>query len=127
MKIAYIDQTLPLYTQCQYAGSRHYLRAPSEGSSDPYIAVLAGSLSFGKPVKIPYTEGIETLIGMTGFTLAIPQSGPDAFLANESVMAIARGAVKCVIELGGIQNCANTFYKSHPHRNDRFIAPKPEL
>ena len=64
---------------------------------------------------------------MTGVTLAIPQSGPDAFLANESVMAIARGAVTCVIELGGTQNCANTFYKSHSHRNDRFIAPKPEL
>ena len=51
MKIAYIDQTLPLYTQCQYAGSRHYLRAPSTDSSDPYIAVLAGSLNFGKPFK----------------------------------------------------------------------------
>ena len=73
MKIAYIDQTLPLYTQCHYAGSRHYLRAPSMDPSDPYIAVLAGSLSFGKPFKTPYIEGIETLIGMSGVSLAIPQ------------------------------------------------------
>ena len=64
---------------------------------------------------------------MSSVTLAIPQSGPDAFLTNESVMAIARGAVTFVIELGGIQNCANTIFKTHPHRNDRFIALKPEL
>ena len=59
MKIACIDQTLPLYTQCQYVGSRHYLRAPSEDSSDPYIAVLAGSLSFAKLFKTHTLEELK--------------------------------------------------------------------
>ena len=59
--------------------------------------------------------------------LAIPQSDPDAYLAENSILNIARGAVACVIELGGVQNCSNAFYRTHPRRNDRFIAPTPAL
>jgi hypothetical protein len=85
----------------------------------------ADLLVLGKRSKKTYTEGIETLTGMAGVNLAIPQSGPDAYLADESILNIARGAVACVIELGGVQNCSNAFYKTHPRRNDRFIAPTP--
>ncbi len=127
MKNAYVDQPLPPYAHSQYAGSRHYFRGPSKDLSDPYIAVLAGSVNFGRSVKYPYNERVETPTDMTGVYLAIPQSGPDASLADESVMAIIRGAVRCVIELGCIQNCANTFYKTYPRQNDRFIALTPEM
>ena len=127
MKIAFIDQTPSPYTLCQYSGSRHFFRGPAKALSAPYVAILGGSLSFGKEVKKTYTEGIETLTGMAGVNLAIPQSGPDAYLAEKSILNIARGAVACVIELGGVQNCSNAFYKTHPRRNDRFIAPTPAL
>ena len=114
MKIAFIDQTPSPYILCQYSGSQHFFRGPAKALSAPYVAILAGSLSFGKEVKKTYTEGIETLTGMAGVNLAIPQSGPDAYLADESILNIARGAVTCVIELGGVQNCSNAFYKTHP-------------
>ena len=97
MKIAFIDQTPSPYTLCQYSGSRHFFRGPAKALSAPYVAILGGSLSFGKEVKKTYTEGIETLTGMAGVNLAIPQSGPDAYLADESILNIARGAVACVI------------------------------
>lgn len=127
MKIVFIDQTPSPYTLCQYSGSRHFFRGPAKALSAPYVAILGGSLSFGKEVKKTYTEGIETLTGMAGVNLAIPQSGPDAYLAEKSILNIARGAVACVIELGGVQNCSNAFYRTHPRRNDQFIAPTPAL
>ncbi|MFZ9020991.1 MAG: DUF6473 family protein [Paracoccaceae bacterium] len=97
MKIVFIDQTPSPYTLCQYSGSRHFFRGQAKALSAPYVAILGGSLSFGKEVKKTYTEGIETLTGMAGVNLAIPQSGPDAYLADESILNIAWGAVACVI------------------------------
>ena len=91
MKIAFIDQTPSPYNLCQYSGSRHFFRGPVKALSAPYVAILGGSLSFGKEVKKTYTEGIETLNGMAGVNLAIPKSDPDAYLVDERVVNIARG------------------------------------
>ena len=91
MKIVFIDQTPSPYTLCRYAGSRHFFRGPAKTLSAPYVAIFRGSLSFAKEVKKTYTEVIETLTRMAVVNLSILQSGLDAYLADKSILNIARG------------------------------------
>ena len=114
-------------TSCSYGLSKLQFRGPMRPTQDPYIAMLGGSETFAKFVAKPYPDLIETAIGEVCLNLGIQAAGPDAFLRDTAIHSMCHDAAAVVIQVVGAANLTNAFYKVHPRRNDRFIAPTARL
>ena len=115
------------YTLCQYGVSRNIFRGPRKSFCKPYIACLGGSETFGQSVPAPFPILTERLIGQTVVNLGVTHAGPDLYLKDDAVIDIARKAELCVLQVMGVNNMSNPYYKAHPRRNDRFIKALPSL
>ncbi len=58
---------------------------------------------------------------------SVINAGVDFYLNDPSVLMATTEAKVTVIGIMGAQNLSNRFYKVHPRRNDRFIAPSKIL
>lgn len=54
-------------------------------------------------------------------------AGPDLFLQDRAVRAMIHDASAVVLQVMGAANLSNRYYKVHPRRNDRFVAPSDAL
>jgi len=97
---------------------------PTDGS---FIAFLGGSETFAKFITQPYPDLIETAIGEICVNFGCQSAGPDVFLTDSALASLYHDAAAVVIQLVGATNLSNRFYKVHPRRNDRFIAPTDQL
>jgi hypothetical protein len=70
---------------------------------------------------------IETAIGEVCVNLGNQSSGPDVFLNDTAIQSLCHDAAATVIQIPCATNLSNPFYKVHPRRNDRFIAPTERL
>jgi len=59
--------------------------------------------------------------------LGCQSAGPDVFLQDVAVQSLCHDASATVIQIPSAANLSNLFYKVHPRRNDRFIAPTEKL
>ncbi|MCF2871851.1 DUF6473 family protein [Octadecabacter sp. G9-8] len=114
-------------TPCNYGTSRVSFRGPMRPINGRYIAVLGGSETFGKYIAQPFPDLIETAIGEVCVNLGCQSGGPDVFLQDAAIQSLCHDAAATVIQIVGAVNQSNTFYKVHPRRNDRFIAPSEKL
>lgn len=112
---------------CSYGLSRLQFRGPRRPTDGRYLACLGGSETFARDVAQPYPELLEHQLGMTCPNLGQQMAGPELFLRDATVRALVQDAAGLVIQVMGASNLSNRFYKVHPRRNDRFIAPSAAL
>lgn len=111
------------YETCSYGNSRLAFRGPKQSLDDPYIAVLGGSEVFGRFIDRPLTTLMQDDLGVDCINLGCSNAGADAFLHDAGICEVASQALVTVIQITGAQNNSNRYYRVHPRRNDRFVAP----
>ena len=112
---------------CRYGLSRLDFRGPRKPLDKGYVACLGGSDTLARFIRHPYADLLEEELGVTCLNLGLAKTGPDAFLGDGALRAILHDAWAVVVELPSAANLSNRFYKVHPRRNDRFIAPTEAL
>ena len=115
------------YFPCRYGNSKLLFRGPGRDLSRPFCAVLGGTASYGKFVPHPFAALVEAETGVQMVNLGCVNAGPDVYLNEPEVLAIARQAQVTVVQIFGAQNLSNRFYAVHPRRNDRFLRAQPVL
>ncbi|MFN4193713.1 MAG: DUF6473 family protein [Tabrizicola sp.] len=115
------------YFPCRYGMSRALFRGPARDLSQPYVAVLGGSESFGKYVAQPWPALVEAGLGQAVVNLAGQNAGPDFYLSDPATLEVAARARVAVVQVTGAGALSNPFYTVHARRNDRFLAATPAL
>jgi hypothetical protein len=127
MAFAYPGGGAPDYAPCRYGASRLTFRGPARPLGPGYAVALGGAETYGKFLTEPFPARLEGLTGRQVVNLGLPGSGPDAFLSDAEVLAMACRAAAVVLQVPGAGNLSNAFYTVHPRRNDRFLRPTEAL
>ncbi len=109
------------YFACHYGTSRLLFRGPQRPTDGDFIACLGGSETYGKYIPQPFADLVEGMLDMPVVNLGCANAGPDVYLAEEGVTALAARARAVVVQICGAQNLTNRYYAVHPRRNDRFL------
>lgn len=112
---------------CQYGTSKLFCRGPKRDAEGEYLAFLGDSETYGRFVEWPFPALVEQATGQVCLNLGAVNVGLDSYLHDPDLIALARAADAAVVQVMGAQNLTNRFYKVHPRRNDRFLAPTAEL
>lgn len=115
------------YRRCRYGSSKLQFRGPPADVSQPFIAFLGGTETFGRFVPRPFPTLVGQQTGVTTLNLGFPSGGVDVFNEDASVLELARRAELRVVQVFGAQNLSNRLYQVHPRRNDRFVRPSRHL
>lgn len=127
MAYAYPGDGAPDYFPCRYGTSKLLFRGPRRSLDGSYCAVLGSTATYGKFVSRPYPALVEASTGLRMVNLGCINAGPDVFLNDPSVIAIAARAQVSIVQVMGAPNLTNRFYTVHPRRNDRFLTAQPPL
>lgn len=112
---------------CRYGTSRLMCRGPRRTLKEPYVAFLGGSETFGRFVDQPFVAQVEQALERPCINLGSANAGLDAYAQDPELLRIAATARISVVQVMGAQNLSNRYYRVHPRRNDRFLAPSPLL
>lgn len=115
------------YSRCRYGTSKLQFRGPAADTTQPFIACLGGTETFGRFVPRPFPELLQQQTGITTINLGYPSAGLDVFNEDATVLELARRAELRVVQVFGAQNLSNRLYRVHPRRNDRFVRPSRHL
>lgn len=115
------------YEPCRYGASKLLFRGPKKTLSDPYVACVGSSETYGKFVRTPFAETLGHSLGCTSVNLGVHNAGLDAFLQDESAMSVAGRAGAVVVQVMGAAALSTQFYVVHPRRNDRFLQASPMM
>ncbi len=127
MAYAYPGDGAPDYFPCRYGTSKLLFRGPRRSLDRAYCVVLGGTATYGKFVARPYPALVEAATGLRMVNLGCINAGPDVYLNDPSVLAIAAQAQVSIVQIMGAPNLTNRFYTVHPRRNDRFLSAQPIL
>lgn len=115
------------YLPCRYGTSRLVFRGPERDLSQPFVALLGGSATFGKYVARPFADLLEGAIGHPAVNLGGLNAGPDLYLSDPAILEFAAAARVAVVQITGAEALSNPYYTVHGRRNDRFVAAMPAL
>lgn len=115
------------YSPCSYGTSKLLFRGPRADVTQPFVACLGGSETYGKYIPTPFSDHLEEMLDVQVANLGCMNAGPEVFASNAEVMEIAAKAQACVVQITGAANVTNRYYSVHPRRNDRFTGPTPLL
>lgn len=127
MSLEFSERDLPEIEPCVYPGSRLCFRGPGTTPKPPYMACLGGNEVFGKYTARPFPMLLAEGLERECLNLGALNAGIDSFVEDDGVMRIARGADTVIVQVMGAQNLSNRYYRVHPRRNDRFVAPTADL
>lgn len=122
-----IGVEVPEVERCSYAGSRLVFRGPARPLDGRFVAALGGSATFGKGVRRPWPQLLETATNADVVNFGAVGAGPDAFLGDAGVIAACARARTVILQLSGADALGNPYYQVHPRRNDRFLRATPAL
>lgn len=115
------------YFPCRYGASKALFRGPARALTDPFVAMLGGSSTFGKYVARPFPILVEQGLGRPVANLGALNAGPDFYLSDPATLEIAARARVAVVQVNGAEALTNPYYSVHSRRNDRFLAATPAL
>lgn len=115
------------YEICAYDGSRLNFRGPKRDLSAPYVAFLGTTETFGKFIADPFPDLVADHLPAQAVNLGMVNGGIDAYLNDPSILKVAQEADLRVVQVMGALNLSNHYFKVHPRRNDRLIAPMETL
>ncbi len=108
------------YMPYRLGESRIAFRGPRPDLSGNPVVCLGGTETYGKYVAEPFPALVAEATGAPCVNLGVMNAGVDVFLAEPSILELARRARLAVVQLPGAQNMSNRYYTVHPRRNDRF-------
>lgn len=109
------------YYPCRYGDSRMLFRGPKADLTGPYALYFGGTATYGKFVPRPYPALVESRTHLAAVNLGAVNAGPDLYLNDPDLLALADRAAATVIQIPGAPNLTNRYYSVHPRRNDRFV------
>ncbi len=112
---------------CRYGRSQLWFRGPQRALDAPYVACIGGEETFGRFVETPFVAGLETRLNRRCINQGSLFMGAEALCRDAGLTEIANVAELCVLQVPGVAGQTNRFYRVHPRRNDRFVAPKQDL
>jgi hypothetical protein len=59
--------------------------------------------------------------------MGVRNAGPDVYLRDPVLLDMIAQSDHAIVQVMGAANMSNPYYRVHPRRNDRFIAPEPRL
>lgn len=121
MSFERVDASALDYDLCRYGASRLHFRGPKPSLSEPYVAFLGGTETFGRCVRAPFPALLETATGSVCLNLGQSNAGIDAFVSDPEVPHLASGAKMVIVQVMSAIHMSNRFYRVHPRRNDRFL------
>ena len=124
---AWIGAQAPQLEQCRYDGSDLLFRGPRKPLDADFIACLGGSETFGRFIAAPFPDLLEEATGVICVNFGWPNAGVDVLSGDGALLDCAARARLTVIEVPGAVNMSNMYYRVHPRRNDRFLAPSEAL
>lgn len=127
MAYAYVGADALDYFHCRYGGARLLFRGPRRDTGGAYAVALGGTETYGKFIPDPWPTLLETEAGMTVANLGQMNAGIDAYLGDPGVKAVAAAASLRIVQIMGAANLSNRYFTVHPRRNDRLVAPTPDL
>ena len=101
MAYAYPGDGGPDYSPCRYGMSKLVFRGPRRPLEGRYCAVFGGTETYGKFVADPYPTLVEAATGIVMVNLGCVNAGPDVYLNEPAVPAIAAGARVAVLQVPG--------------------------
>ena len=111
------------YMPYRLGESRIAFRGPRPDMSGKPVVCLGGTETYGKFVARPFPTLLADEMGAPCVNLGVMNAGVDVFLAEPSVIELARRGRLVILQVPGAQNMSNRYYRVHPRRNDRFIGP----
>lgn len=115
------------YYPCRYGASKTLFRGPERVLTQPFVAMLGGSPTFGKYVAQPFPALVERALDHPVANLGGLNAGPDFYLSDPAALAVAARARVAVVQVTGAEALTNPYYSVHSRRNDRFLAATPAL
>lgn len=117
----------PDETSCRYGESRLQCRGPLRDPGPGYLVFMGTHETYGRFVPEPFVSLVERDLGRDCVNLGCLNGGLEAYLQDDDLLSMARGADLAVIQVSGAQKLSNPFYRVHPRRNDRFLTATQEL
>ncbi len=111
------------YLPCRYGVSQLVMRGPEQQIGPEHVACLGGTETFGKFVPEPFPDILEQVIGRPVVNLGVVNAGLGAFAGDAGIQGVANMAGCRVVQVMGAHTVSNGYFRVHPRRNDRFIAP----
>lgn len=109
------------YQQCRYGSSKLLFRGPKRDTSKKYAVFIGSTETYGKYIPVPFPEIVEKELDFPCANLGAINGGVDAFVNDDSILALCSEAEFTVVQVMGAHNMSNRFYSVHPRRNDRFL------
>ncbi|WP_319546491.1 DUF6473 family protein [Ruegeria conchae] len=114
-------------TTCTYGASKLLYRGPQRALERPYVACFGGEETFGRFVEAPYPSILEHRLQRRCLNFGSLFCGLESLTRDSGLLELANQSELCVLQLPGLLGQTNRFYRVHPRRNDRFVAPTSEL
>ncbi|WP_074738087.1 DUF6473 family protein [Ruegeria halocynthiae] len=114
-------------TTCCYGSSKLRFRGPQRALNSPYLACLGGEETFGRFVESPFPGLLERRLDRRCLNLGSLFCGVEVLTQEAALLDIVNRSDICIMQMPGVLGQSNRFYRVHPRRNDRFVAPTPEL
>ncbi|WP_254437205.1 DUF6473 family protein [Ruegeria arenilitoris] len=112
---------------CQYGQSRLWFRGPERSLDTAYMACVGGDETHGRFVDRPYAAILEDRLDRRCLNLGSLYCGVEALCGDAGLFTLLNGAELCVLQAPGVLSQSNHFYRVHPRRNDRVLAPTQDL
>jgi len=109
------------YLPCRYGNSKVLFRGPRRSLDKPFIAFFGGTTTYGKFIRTPFSELVESRIGTTCVNFGSVNGGVDVYATDPYLREVTGMAAATVIQITSPRNMSNRFYRVHPRRNDRFV------
>jgi hypothetical protein len=108
------------YGTYRFGRARQLYRGPKPDLSQPYVACIGGSETFGKFVQKTYAAFLEERVECTVANFGTPSGGPGFFLKDPVLLEALSNARVCVIQTMNAYSNSNRMYSVRKRRNERL-------
>lgn len=113
-------EAAPDYDTYRYGRARQLYRGPKPDLTQPYIACIGGSETFGKFVLQPFPKLLEERLNVTVANFGTPSGGPAFFLKDPVLLETLNNARTVVIQVMSAWANPNRLYTVRKRRNERL-------
>lgn len=115
------------YQDYRFGRARQRFRGPMPDLTQPYIAFIGGSETYGKFVHDPYPAQVAKLLNMPAANWGTPGAGPSFFLKDPVLLEACSNAEACVVSVMGAVSMSNRLYTVFKRRNCRVRSTTESL